>query len=58
MKQECCRTCAHHHAILIRIESEGTEDEFPVFEHFCDGKRIQDSLVKDFRCGKYEERAI
>lgn len=55
--KECCMTCAHHTAVLLRVEEyEGME--CPVFDHFCDGKRINDTTVKDFRCGLYTERTM
>jgi hypothetical protein len=55
--KECCKTCRHHTVILVRVdEFEG--EECPVFDHYCDGKRINGSTASDFRCGRYEGRAM
>lgn len=53
--KECCKTCDHHHAVLLRVDIiEG--EECPVFEHFCDGRQIHGSTASDFRCGNYTPR--
>jgi hypothetical protein len=57
--KEMCMTCAHHTAVLVRVDvDEETNEEIPVFSHLCNGKRISGDTVWDFRCGKYEPRAI
>ena len=56
MKSETCRTCKHHAEFQTGSELDlETGEEIPIFRHTCDGKLISSSMVKDFRCGRYEE---